>query len=402
MTTRRVEWVLLVRFGLSAHRATYGRLAGTTYSKDYIQLSRKDEFIEALETILPDLAGGEETAPLTYKWPGGSAVGTLVKKSADRPHLSWVTSQGAPPPWRMIENPNETTAETIRGDRSIQDAALADLEFHKLASYGFGQPFLIAVKLEGEPATLHLLVHIENPLPEFGWADLGNAPTEIRALAAETKPNSVLAWRMFSNDHKLYFNTSKKADPWQSHAPSPKEEDGAAQPPPADPETSPVAELDSDSAAESLDHSEEEVSALEQKADQGDYEVLDSTATVKTRGSAQRVFAKKVKDNYGWRCALTGIETPTFLIASHIVPWSVDEAIRLDPANGICLSVMVDRAFEHGYLVIQDDLTIVVEWDLVGDDKALAALLAPFDGAKLVSPSAHPPKPEYLQRRRDL
>ena len=402
MTTKRVEWVLVVRFGLSAHRATYGRLAGTTYSKDFIQLSRKDEFIEALETILPDLAGGGERAPLTYKWPGGSAAGTLVKNSADRPHMSWVTSEGAPPPWRMIADPNETTVETIRGDRSYEDAASADLEFHKLRSSSFGQPFLIAVKLEGEPATLHLRVHIENPLPEFGWADLGNAPTKIRLLAAETTPNSVLAWHLFSNDHDLYFDPTKKADPWQSHPPSPSEKEGAAQDPLTNPVTSPVAELDSDSSAECLDHSEEEVSALEEKADQGDYKVPDSTATVKTRGSAQRVFAKRVKDNYGWRCALTGIETPSFLIASHIVPWSVDEAIRLDPANGICLSVMVDRAFEHGYLVIQDDLAINVAWDIVGDDDALAALLAPLDGVKLKSPSAHPPKIEYLQRRRDL
>lgn len=402
MTIGRVEWVLLVRFGLSAHRATYGRLAGTTYSKDFIQLSRKDEFVEALETILPDLAEGGEKAPLTYKWPGGSAAGTLVKKSSDRPHLSWVTSQGAPPPWRMIEAPSEVTVETIRGDRSFEDPASADFEFHKLASTGFGQPYLIAVKLEGEPATFHLRVHIENPLPEFDWADLLNAPMEIRELAAETTPNSVLAWKLFPSDHKLYFDTSKKADPWRSGTPSTSEQDPPANPPPANPSASPATELDSDATAESLEHSEEEVSALEQKAEQGDYEVPDSTATVKTRGSAQRVFAKRVKDNYGGRCALTGIETPAFLIASHIVPWSVDESIRLDPANGICLSVFVDRAFEHGYIVIQDDFTIVVAYDLIGDDEVLAALLAPFDGAKLDIPSANPPKAEYLKRRREL
>lgn len=401
MTTRRVEWVLLVRFGLSAHRATYGRLAGTTYSKDFIQLSRKDDFIEALETILPDLAGGGEKAPLTYKWPEGSAVGTLVKRSADRPHLSWVTSQGAPPPWRMIEEPNETTVETIRGDRSFEDAASADLEFYKLASSGFGQPFLIAVKLEGEPATLHLRVHIENPLPEFGWADLGDAPTEIRALAADTSPNSVLAWQLFSNDHDLYFDTTKKVDPWQKQPDASADHVSSEPPSQVNPGTSQVSESDSDSTAESLDHSDKEVADLEDKVDQGDYEVPDSTATVKTRGSAQRVFAQRVKSNYGWRCALTGIETPAFLIASHIVPWSVDESIRLDPANGICLSTLVDRAFEHGYIVIQDDLKIDVAWHLVGEDQALAALLAPFDGMTLNSPSAHPPKAEYLQKRRN-
>ena len=29
----------------------------------------------------------------------------------------------------------------------------------------------------------------------------------------------------------------------------------------------------------------------------------------------------------------------------------------------------MDRAFEKGYLLIEDDLTIRIDWDRVGDDK---------------------------------
>ncbi len=43
----------------------------------------------------------------------------------------------------------------------------------------------------------------------------------------------------------------------------------------------------------------------------------------------QRAFAKVVKDNYGWECAITGVKTREFLIASHIVPWADDETIDL-------------------------------------------------------------------------
>jgi predicted restriction endonuclease len=77
------------------------------------------------------------------------------------------------------------------------------------------------------------------------------------------------------------------------------------------------------------------------------------------------------KANYGNRCAITGITTRSFLIAAHVVPWSEDQSIRLDPSNGICLSLLVDRAFENGCLEIEDDYTIRIDWGRVGGDSEL-------------------------------
>ena len=94
--------------------------------------------------------------------------------------------------------------------------------------------------------------------------------------------------------------------------------------------------------------------------------------------------------------------TKDFLVASHIVPWSEDQSIRLDPSNGICLSLLVDRAFEKGYLQIEDDLTIRIDWGRVGDDQALRSQLEPYNGQKLSAPTKGAPRPEYLQRRRAL
>ena len=99
---------------------------------------------------------------------------------------------------------------------------------------------------------------------------------------------------------------------------------------------------------------------------------------------------------------MTGIRAPEFLIASHIVPWSVDQTIRLDPANGICLSVLIDRAFEKGFIVIQDDGTVAVDFGKIGDDYELRKQLEGYDGVKLSPPKAHPPKADYLKRRREL
>jgi predicted restriction endonuclease len=158
----------------------------------------------------------------------------------------------------------------------------------------------------------------------------------------------------------------------------------------------------SDAAAETLEADPAEVEAFRNQIERESFEVPDSTATVKTRGSAQKAFADAVKSNYGMRCAITGIETKEFLVAAHIVPWSTDQSIRLDPSNGICLSLLVDRAFENGYLIIEDDQTIRIDSDRLGDDDSLRSQLEPYNGMKLNAPAEGGPKVEYLQRRRAL
>jgi hypothetical protein len=131
----------------------------------------------------------------------------------------------------------------------------------------------------------------------------------------------------------------------------------------------------------------------------GQYAVDDRTATTKTRGSAQRAFAEVVKRNYGHRCAVTGITTRDFLVASHIVPWAADASIRLDPSNGICLSTLVDRAYDTGYLSIDEDRRVIIHADRLGRDEALLAYLLPFDGMTLASPSVAEPSADYLAAR---
>ena len=404
MSVKPVEWVLVVFYGKSAHRATYGRLHGQTYTKDYIQLSRKPAFIADLEAAFPALAGGIPSVPIEYSWPSGSTEGTLFKRSVDRPHLSWDTNN-APAPWKMSTHPTESSAETILGDPSHTDAAAADHEHDQLTATGFGQPFLIAAKLRDEPDKLHIRVHVAHPDEKFAWADLKNSPPEIQELAAATSPQSALAWRLFSRADEpaeLYFDTSRKNDPWRENGSVSSKNPVTTASGSAAPESRSPLDLDMDALAESLPLSEDEVSDFERRVRSGSYEVPDSTATTKTRGSAQRVFADEVKKNYKWRCALTGIQTRDFLIASHIVPWSVDETIRLDPSNGICLSVLVDRAFENGFLVIEDNLTVTVDWDRVNQDLELKKQLSGYDGVKLSKPAKHPPKVDYLKRRRNL
>ena len=84
---------------------------------------------------------------------------------------------------------------------------------------------------------------------------------------------------------------------------------------------------------------------------------------VKTRVN-QSVFREIVLANYSSKCAITGIETPELLLASHIIPWSENEKERLNPENGICLSPLYDKAFDKGFITISDDYKIIISKDL--------------------------------------
>ena len=450
MSALPVEWVLVIFYGPSAHRATYGRLgrsnsANQTYTKDYIQLSRKDEFIAAVKRFFPG-ANENSPAPLTYKWPTGTATGALVLRSADRPHLKWETSIGAPQVWRMSVAPSEVTVETIPGDPSHLDIAAAENEFALLASRGAGQPYLIAVKLLDDPGTLHLRAYLEEPSEDYAWADMQLVPQSIQNLAANTSQRSALAWSTITsggvaldaevNDalvrltasenpvsvidaldvevasalatylrspgYGLFFDPARNHDAWLQAAPLDEQFAASANVFLEMLETRFPMVPQGDAAAETLEVSAEEVDAFRDQIEHENYEVADSHATVKTRGSAQRAFAEAVKTNYGYQCAITGIKSRDFLVASHIVPWSVDQSIRLDPSNGICLSLLVDRAFEKGYLIIKDDLTAWIDWEKVGNDEALREQLLPYDEQELSVPEDQSPKLIYLQRRRAL
>ena len=68
---------------------------------------------------------------------------------------------------------------------------------------------------------------------------------------------------------------------------------------------------------------------------------------IKTRVN-QNVFRQIVVANYSGKCAISGIDVSSLLVASHILPWSFNENERLNPENGVCLSALYDKAFDKG------------------------------------------------------
>ncbi|MFY9151163.1 MAG: HNH endonuclease signature motif containing protein, partial [Prolixibacteraceae bacterium] len=83
----------------------------------------------------------------------------------------------------------------------------------------------------------------------------------------------------------------------------------------------------------------------------------------------QNVFRQIVLANYSGKCAITGIDIPDLLIASHIIPWSQNEKERLNPENGICLSALYDRAYDKGLIGITEKYQIIVSAEIKTKEK---------------------------------
>lgn len=119
---------------------------------------------------------------------------------------------------------------------------------------------------------------------------------------------------------------------------------------------------------------------------------------VKTRVN-QNVFRHIVIANYSGKCAITGIDIPDLLLASHIIPWSKNEEERLNPENGICLSPLYDRAFDKGYIGINEKFEILLSSELKDKNKEgyHTKHFASLSGAKIILPKKYYPKKEFLQ-----
>ena len=63
--------------------------------------------------------------------------------------------------------------------------------------------------------------------------------------------------------------------------------------------------------------------------------------------------------NYSNQCGLCDVLSMDLLIASRIVRWGDDPAVRGASANVLCLCRMHDALFEFGYISVRDDLAVL-------------------------------------------
>ena len=123
---------------------------------------------------------------------------------------------------------------------------------------------------------------------------------------------------------------------------------------------------------------------------------------VKTRVN-QNVFRQMVLANYDGFCAISGIDIHELLVASHIIPWSENKKERLNPANGICMSALYDKAFDKGLISLDTSYRIILSNKLKQnhEKKYYERYFAFLCGKKITLPEKYYPGKEFIEYHQD-
>jgi predicted restriction endonuclease len=128
-------------------------------------------------------------------------------------------------------------------------------------------------------------------------------------------------------------------------------------------------------------------------------------ATERQAMAKQRVyqdfFRRSVLASYDSTCCVCRCDLPPLLVASHIIPWSVDEKNRLNPENGFCLCLLHDGAFDAGLLTITQSFTVCVACETRRSKSIFVQkAIVGFDGKAVQRPRRFVPRPEFLEWHR--
>jgi predicted restriction endonuclease len=93
------------------------------------------------------------------------------------------------------------------------------------------------------------------------------------------------------------------------------------------------------------------------------------------------------------------LSIPELLNASHIVPWSIDPANRVNPKNGLCLNALHDRAFDRGLLTITPEMRVKVSPVLKSnvEDNLAPTFFLNYDDKPITLPERFAPDPDFLK-----
>jgi putative restriction endonuclease len=135
----------------------------------------------------------------------------------------------------------------------------------------------------------------------------------------------------------------------------------------------------------------------EHTEDSGDYTGYEREGLARNR-IKQSFFRTVVLAAYDHQCAITGIAVPELLIASHIVPWSIDGRNRLNPRNGICLNALHDRAFDKGLITIDKEFRVLVSRQLMSriQHKGAIDFMVKHNRKQIGLPKKFPPDVSFL------
>lgn len=123
--------------------------------------------------------------------------------------------------------------------------------------------------------------------------------------------------------------------------------------------------------------------------------------------SRERAFFRAgVHAAYNNCCCITGMQIPTFLVASHIKPYSKCQsaAQRVSPHNGLLLNVLHDKAFDRGYITITKDSKIWVSEAVKKyvTNAFVRQQLIDLEGKTIIKSKTFLPDPECLEYHNDI
>ena len=96
------------------------------------------------------------------------------------------------------------------------------------------------------------------------------------------------------------------------------------------------------------------------------------TEALRAARLGQQKFRADLLEKYAGRCALTGIDIPELLRASHIKRWADSTAKeRHDPNNGLLLAIHVDGLFDRGLISFGKNGSILVSSKITTETLAL-------------------------------
>lgn len=128
-------------------------------------------------------------------------------------------------------------------------------------------------------------------------------------------------------------------------------------------------------------------------------DITEKTTTVLVR-TKQSFFRGVVLNRYEGQCAITGLKLTDLIEAAHIVPWSEDSSIRLEPSNGLALNPLMHLAYDKHYIGIDGVGHIHVSdrfLERAGTD-TMRNFLTSLDKRKIITPGIGKPSADLLDR----
>lgn len=119
----------------------------------------------------------------------------------------------------------------------------------------------------------------------------------------------------------------------------------------------------------------------------------------------QNFFRNAVLSSYNNSCCITGLSTSQLLVASHIKPWSESsDAEKTNPTNGLCLNGLHDKAFDKGFITVDENYTIHISNDIadVLNGETVERYFKFYNNKKIIMPDRFLPNKEYLQYHNDI